>query len=138
MISGVHAIIYSKQAERLREFFQDVLKLSWVDAGRGWLIFALPPAEIAMHPDDESRHELFLMCDDVHATTAELKRKGVELSMPISDRGWGLVTRLKLPSGDEIGLYQPKHPTAIALSVSSETKLRARRLQRRRKRVQRK
>ena len=138
MISGVHAIIYSPQAERLREFFRDELKLASVDAGRGWLIFALPPAEIAMHPDDESHHELFLMCDDVHATTAELKRKGVELSMPISDRGWGLVTRLKLPSGDEIGLYQPKHPTAIALSVSSETKLRARRLQRRRKRVQRK
>ncbi|HKT25344.1 MAG TPA: VOC family protein [Terriglobales bacterium] len=113
MISGVHAIIYSKQAERLRGFFQDVLKLPSVDAGQGWLIFALPPAELAMHPDDESRHELFLMCDDVHATTTELKRKGVELSMPISDRGWGLVTRLKLPSGDEIGLYEPKHPTAI-------------------------
>ena len=115
MIFGVHAIIYSKDAEHLREFFRDVLGLPSVDAGRGWLIFALPPAEIAMHPDDESRHELFLMCDDVHATTAELKNKGVELSVPISDRGWGLITRLKLPSGDEIGLYQPRHPTAIAL-----------------------
>ena len=68
-----------------------------------------------MHPDDESRHELFLMCDDVHATTTELKRKGVELSMPISDQGWGLVTRFKLPSGDEIDLYEPKHPIAIGL-----------------------
>ena len=115
MISGVHAIMYSKQAERLREFFQDVLKLPSVDAGQGWLIFALPQAELAMHPDDESRHELFLMCDDVHAPTTELKRKGVELSMPISDRGWGLVTWLKLPSGDEIGLYEPKHPIAIGL-----------------------
>ena len=113
MISGAHVIIYSKQAERLRGFFRDELKLAFVDAGRGWLIFALPPAEIAVHPDGESRHELFLMCDDVHATTEQLKRKGVELSMPISDRGWGLVTRLKLPSGDQIGLYQPKHPTAI-------------------------
>ncbi len=138
MISGVHAIIYSKHAARLREFFRDELKLTSVDAGRGWLIFALPPAEIAMHPDDESRHELFLMCDDVQATTEQLKGKGVELSMPIADRGWGLVTRLKLPSGDEIGLYQPKHPTAIALSGGSQTKLRARRLERRRKRVQRK
>ena len=138
MISGVHAIIYSKQAERLREFFQDVLKLSWVDAGRGWLIFALPPAEIAMHPDDESRHELFLMCDDVHATTEQLKGKGVELSMPIVDRGWGLVTRLQLPCGDEIGLYQPKHPTAIDSMVAAKRKLRARRLERQRKRVQRK
>lgn len=122
MISGVHAIIYSKQAERLREFFRDVLNLPSVDAGRGWLIFALPPAEIATHPDDESRHELFLMCDDLHATTKQLKGKGVELSMPIADRGWGLVTRLKLPSGDEIGLYQPKHPTAIALRSRARKK----------------
>jgi hypothetical protein len=137
MISGVHAIIYSQQAERLREFFRDELKLASVDAGRGWLIFALPPAEIAMHPDDKPHHELFLMCDDVRATTEQLRRKGVELSTPIADRGWGLVTRLKLPSGDEIGLYQPKHPTAIALS-GSKTKSGARRLQRRRKSIQRK
>ena len=138
MICGVHAIIYSKQAERLREFFRDELKLASVDAGRGWLIFALPPAELAMHPGDESGHELFLMCDDVHATTEALERKGVELSMPISDRGWGLVTRLKLPSGDEIGLYQPKHPTAITLKPAKKKKSAARRLQRGRKRIQRK
>jgi glyoxalase/bleomycin resistance protein/dioxygenase superfamily protein len=138
MISGVHAIIYSQQAERLREFFRDELKFASVDAGHGWLIFALPPAEIAMHPDDKSHHELFLMCDDVNATTEQLKRKGVELSMPIADRGWGLVTRLKLPSGDEIGLYQPKHPTAIALKRRSRNKSAARRLQRSRKSIQRK
>jgi hypothetical protein len=119
MISGVHAIIYSKQAEYLREFFRDALELPSVDAGRGWLIFALPPAEIAMHPDDEPHHELFLMCDNVHLTTEQLKRKGVELSAPIADRGWGLVTRLRLPSGDEIGLYQPKHRTAIQLKSPS-------------------
>jgi hypothetical protein len=101
MISGVHAIIYSKQAERLREFFRDELKLAFVDAGRGWLIFALPPSELAMHSDDKSHHEMFLMCDDVHATTTELKRKGVELSMPISESRVG--TGLKLPSGDEKG-----------------------------------
>jgi predicted enzyme related to lactoylglutathione lyase len=138
MISGVHAIIYTKDADRLREFFRDVLKLRSVDAGQGWLIFALPPAEIAMHPDDTSRHELFLMCDDIQATTQELKSKGVKLSRPVSDQGWGLLTRLKLPSGDEIGLYQPKHPTAIALGESSQTKSGARRLQRTRKSVQRK
>lgn len=102
MISGVHAIIHSKQTERLREFFRDELKLAFVDAGRGWLIFALPPSELAMHSDDKSHHEMFLMCDDVHATT-ELKRKGVELSMPISESRVGTVTPLKLPSGDEKG-----------------------------------
>lgn len=117
MISGVHAIIYSKQAERLREFFHDVLKYPSVDAGGGWSIFALPPAELALHPAENSYHELYLMCDDVHAVTKALQRNGVELAMPISDRGWGLVTRLKLPSGDQIGLYQPKHPTALGLKA---------------------
>ena len=114
MINGIHAIVYSKDAEKLRSFFKDVLELPSVDAGRGWLIFALPPAELAAHPsEEEGHHELYLMCDDVHATVEELKSKGIELSVPIADRGWGLVTRLKLPSGDEIGLYQPKHPTAL-------------------------
>lgn len=116
MISGVHAIIYSKQAERLREFFRDVLEYPSVDAGGGWSIFALPPAELAMHPADDSYHELYLMCDDVHAVTKELQSKGVELAVPISDRGWGLVTQLILPSRDQIGLYQPKHPTALGLN----------------------
>ena len=120
MISGVHAIIYSKQAERLREFFRDVLKYPSVDAGGGWSIFALPPAELAMHPAEDSYHELYLMCDDVHAVTKKLQSKGVELAMPISDQGWGLVTRLKLPSGDQIGLYQPKHPTALDLKGPSQ------------------
>ena len=119
MISGIHAIIYSKQADRLREFFRDVVKLPSVDAGQGWLIFALPPAELAVHPEEDSYHELYLMCDDIQATTRLLTSKKVELSVPIADRGWGLVTRLKLPSGDEIGLYQPKHPTAIVLAKSS-------------------
>jgi len=119
MISGVHAIIYTQQADRLREFFRDVLQLPSVDAGHGWLIFALPPAEIAMHPDEERHHELYLMCTNIGATTEELKKKGVELASPIADRGWGLVTRLKLPSGDEIGLYEPKHPTALRLSKAA-------------------
>jgi predicted enzyme related to lactoylglutathione lyase len=121
MISGLHAIIYSKQVERLRAFFRDVLKFHSVDAGDGWLIFAAPPAELAMHPDESSHHELYLMCDDVEATCDELKQKGVELSVPITDRGWGLVTRLKLPSGDVIGLYQPTHPTAIKLKKKTKS-----------------
>ncbi len=116
MISAVHTIIYSKNAEAMRAFFRDVLELPAVDAGEGWLIFALPPAELAVHPcEAEGHHELYLMCDDVHATVAKLKSKGVELAAPIADRGWGLVTRLLLPSGDAIGLYQPKHPTAFNL-----------------------
>ena len=130
MITGLHAIIYTKQSDRLREFFSDILRFPSVDAGHGWLIFAAPPAELAMHPDESSHHELYLMCDDVHATVAELKRSGVELATPIADQRWGLLTRLKLPSGDEIGLYQPKHPTAIRLSESRASTARRKRTSR--------
>jgi predicted enzyme related to lactoylglutathione lyase len=122
MISGIHAIIYSKQAERLREFLRDVLKLPFVDAGHGRLIFASPPAELATHPDEDSYHELYLMCDDVQSTAKALQTKGVTLTVPIADRGWGFVTRLKLPSGDEIGLYQPKHRTATGLKIGAREK----------------
>ncbi len=90
-----------------------MLELPAVDAGGGWLIFALPPAELAAHPSgdgDAARHELYLMCDDVKATVTELQAKGVELARPVSDEGFGLVTALKLPGGGELGLYQPKHP----------------------------
>lgn len=120
MISGVHAIIYSKQAERLRTFLRDTLKLPSVDAGGGWLIFALPPAELGIHPAEESYHELYLMCDDIEATTRDLKAKGVEVATPIADQGWGLLSRLRLPSGDEISLYQPKHPTAIGMLIKTD------------------
>jgi catechol 2,3-dioxygenase-like lactoylglutathione lyase family enzyme len=114
MIQGVHAVLHSRNAEAVRTFFRDVLGFPAVDAGRGWLIFGLPPAELAIHPTSgESIHELYLMCDDVHATVAELAAKGVEIAHPIADRGYGLVTALKLPGGGEIGLYQPKHPTAL-------------------------
>lgn len=116
MITGAHTILYSRDAERLRAFFRDVLKLPSVDAGRGWPIFASPPAELAVHPaEDDVGHELYLMCDDVHATVRDLAAHGVTLTTPISDQPWGLVTRLKLPSGDELGLYQPKHPIATKL-----------------------
>ncbi|MBL8879010.1 MAG: VOC family protein [Phycisphaerales bacterium] len=116
MITGVHALIYSPDAEKARAFFRDVLGLRHVDAGEGWLIFALPPAELGVHPeegDEKGRHELFLMCDDVHKTVDELKAKGVEFTRPISDQGWGLLTTLRMPGGRELGLYQPRHQTAI-------------------------
>jgi predicted enzyme related to lactoylglutathione lyase len=114
MITGVHAILYATDAERVRAFFRDVLELPSVDAGRGWLIFALPPAELAAHPaDTKPHHELYLMCDDVHATVEKLKGKGVKFTTPVADQGWGLLTRFQVPGGGEIGMYQPRHPTAI-------------------------
>jgi len=112
MITGVHAIIFAKDTDGVRAFFRDVLGFSSVDAGQGWLIFALPPAELAAHPaDEDGRHELYLMCDDVHTTVDELERKGVEFSRPISDEGFGLMTAIKLPGGAELGLYEPRHPS---------------------------
>ena len=94
-ITGVHAIVFAQDADAVRAFLRDTLELESVDAGGGWLIFALPPAEIAAHPtaaDDSGRHELYLMCDDIHATVAELTAKGVEFSSDVTDRGFGLMT----------------------------------------------
>ena len=115
MVNGIHAILYADDAEKARVFFRDILGLKSVDAGRGWLIFELPPAEIAAHPSEgeAGKHELYLMCDDINKTVAELKRKGVEFNGTVADRGWGLLTTLKIPGGGDIGLYQPKHPTTI-------------------------
>ncbi|MBX3358809.1 MAG: VOC family protein [Phycisphaeraceae bacterium] len=114
MVTGVHSIIYAADAEKARAFFRDTLGLSCIDAGGGWLIFSLPPAELGVHPDEDGssrgRHELYLMCDDVHATVAALKDKGVEFTRPVSDQGWGLLTTLRIPGGGEMGLYQPRHP----------------------------
>jgi catechol 2,3-dioxygenase-like lactoylglutathione lyase family enzyme len=110
VISGVHAIVFSQDAERSRAFFRDTLGLSFVDAGGGWLIFALPPAELAAHPSDaEPRHELYLMCEDIHTVVAELKGKGVEFASEIANEPWGLTTRFYLPGGGEMTLYQPRH-----------------------------
>lgn len=114
MITGAHAIIFTKDAEGVRAFLRDVLGLSSADAGGGWLIFALPPAELAVHPtDDETRHELYLMCDDVHATVEELLHKGVNFTRPVTDVGWGLITGLELPDGRELALYEPRHPRPL-------------------------
>jgi hypothetical protein len=115
MINGVHALIYSQEADEVRALFGDALERKAVDAGDGWLIFALPPAELAIHPTEgPGRHELYLMCDDIGAAVRELNDKGVRCSA-VKDEGWGLVTSLQLPGGDELGLYEPKHPTAIGL-----------------------
>jgi predicted enzyme related to lactoylglutathione lyase len=120
MIQGLHALIYSKDAAGVRAFFKDILKLPHLDAGHGWLIFAMPPAELGVHPDEhENYHELYLMCDDVEATVAELKTKGVEFAREITDAGFGRVTAIKLPGGGELGLYQPAHPTALGLKQRS-------------------
>ncbi|MEV0646666.1 VOC family protein [Phytomonospora sp. NPDC050363] len=112
MITGAHVIVHSSDAEADRVFLRDVLGFGHVDAGDGWLIFALPPAEVAVHPAAESgRHELYLMCDDVAATVAELRGKGVEFTGDITDQGWGRLTGVRLPGGGEVGLYEPRHPT---------------------------
>ena len=114
MITGVHALIYTKNADEVRAFFRDVLGFASVNAGEGWLIFALPPAELGIHPsDDKDQHELFLMCDDLKATMTKLKKKGVEFTRGVVDEGWGLATSIKLPGGSALGLYQPRHPTAF-------------------------
>ena len=109
MISGVHAIVFSPHAEAVRAFFRDTLGLPNVDAGEGWIILALLPAELAVHPADESRNELYLLCDDLDATVKALAAKGVELARPITQQSWGRLTAIRLPDGSELGLYQPSH-----------------------------
>ncbi|MGD0911375.1 MAG: extradiol dioxygenase [Terracidiphilus sp.] len=113
MIFGAHVVLYSKNAEADRDFLRDVLGLANVDAGHGWLIFALPPGEVAVHPAEENgRHELYLMCDDLAAEIAALGAKGVQCSEVHQER-WGSITRIQLPGGGKLGLYEPKHPIAI-------------------------
>ena len=113
MITGMHAIIYSREADRLRRFIDEIFDFDSVDAGGGWPIFAAPPTELAVHEtDNEPDHELFLICDDVAAAVEKLQRIGIETS-PIEDRGWGLLTTLELPGGESIGLYEPRHPSPI-------------------------
>lgn len=116
MLNGSHIIIYSTDAEADQAFIRDVLGFPGVDVGGGWLIFKLPPAEIAVHPTDElGKHEFYLMCDDIEKTLADLTTKGVEISSPISDQRWGLLASIKLPSGSDLSIYQPRHPTAYDL-----------------------
>ena len=114
MINGMHALIYTTKPDEMRAFFTDVLRFPHVDAGRGWLIFALPPSEIAVHPidADKEHHELSLMCDDVVATVADLRGRDVEFDGEITDHGWGIATHIVLPDGTRMMLYQPRHDRA--------------------------
>ena len=98
----------------MRAFFGDVLGLSSVDAGAGWLIFALPTAEVAAHPAEDNHHEIYLMCDDVDATVADLKAKGATFTRPITDTDWGRMTALQLPDGGELAMYEPRHPSPLS------------------------
>jgi len=112
----MHAIVFSPDAGKVRAFFADVLGMRSVDAGGGWLIFTLPPAELAVHPaDGEGRHELYLMCDDTHATLAELRGKGAEVAWDVTDQGWGLLAAIRLPDGSEFPIYQPRHASPLQL-----------------------
>jgi catechol 2,3-dioxygenase-like lactoylglutathione lyase family enzyme len=118
MIFGVHAVIYSRDATADRAFFRDMLGLSSVDAGHGWLIFTLPPAEAAVHPAEHNdRHELYFMCDDLTAEISSLGTKGVQCG-EVHEERWGSITSILLPGGGNIGLYQPKHPTALAAGTN--------------------
>jgi len=115
LVSGAHVLIYSHDADADRGFLKDVLGLDSVDSGGGWLIFALPPTEVAVHPTEErEHHDLYLLCEDLDVTARELERKGVQLKRPFDEPRWGRVTELMLPGGGRIGLYQPKHPLAHA------------------------
>ena len=114
MITGVHAIIYSPEADAARAFLRDVAGFRSIDSGGGWLIFALPPAELAVHPSDgATSHELFFLCDDIQATIQELRAKGADIDQEVSEERWGLLTHIRQPGGVQIGLYEPKHPLAI-------------------------
>jgi hypothetical protein len=116
MIFGTHMIIYSKDADADKAFFRDVLEFPSVDAGHGWLIFALPPAEVAIHPSAESgAQELYFMCDDLRAEMAALAKKHVTCT-EVQEARWGSTTKMRLPGGGEVGLYQPRHPTALHLA----------------------
>ncbi len=109
MISGAHSILYSSNPEADRVFFRDVLGLAHVDAGDGWLIFGLPPAEIAVHPSDKNGpHELYLIADDIQAFVERMKAHGITVG-PVMNRGWGLLTEITLPGGGPIGVYEPRH-----------------------------
>ena len=121
-IIGAHVLLYTSEPEALRAVLRDVFGFPHVDAGDGWLLFALPPAEVGVHPAEgptyESgfRHQLTLMCDDVHATVRELREKGIRVLGEPEDEGWGIGVMLELPGGVEVMLYEPRHPVAIGRS----------------------
>ncbi len=114
LITGTHALLYTREPDAVRAFFRDVLRFDAIDAGDGWLIFALPPAELGVHPaDPPTRHELTLMCDDINATVGELRERGVEFASEVQEKGWGLTTTFLLPDGSELMLYESKHASPL-------------------------
>lgn len=122
MFSGLHGLIYTKDPEGVRAFFRDVLGFAHVDAGDGWLIFAMPPAELGVHPVRgdgiaNDGHQLLLMCDDIEATVAELEGRGVTFAQPPTDEGFGIVAVMRIPGDGTLGVYQPHHPTALGLTA---------------------
>jgi hypothetical protein len=122
MINGAHTIIYSTNPEADRAFLRDVLQLPNVDVGHGWLIFGLPPAEVAVHPADKNNvHELYLMCADIEALVTKMKQRNIACA-PVQDQGWGLLTTLTLPGGGQLGVYQPRHARPKALAAKKSTK----------------
>jgi hypothetical protein len=124
MITGAHSILYSTTPDADRAFLRDVLGLPHVDVGDGWLIFGLPPSEVAVHPAEANgRHEMYFLCEDVAAFTAEMEKRGIACG-PIADRGWGLLTELELPGGGKIGVYEPRHarPTPVAARSATRRK----------------
>ncbi|HEX2295420.1 MAG TPA: VOC family protein [Actinomycetota bacterium] len=118
-VVGTHVLLYTSEPEKLRAVFRDVLGFPHVDSGDGWLIFALPPAELGIHPaegptyESGARHQLTFMCDDIEKTIADLRGRGIEILGEPEDEGWGITTTLALPGGVEVMLYEPRHPTAI-------------------------
>jgi hypothetical protein len=125
MIHGSHAIIYSTDAEADRAFLRDVLKLSHVDAGGGWLIFGLPPAEVAVHPSEKNDvHELYLLCDDIQTFVEDMVKHQISCE-PVDEQRWGLLTRLTLPGGGKLGIYQPKHPRPPVMKAGKSVRKRA-------------
>ena len=113
-ITGLHTIMFGTDADRIRAFLRDILEFPEVDAGGGWPIFKAPPSELAAHPSTTGGHyELYLMCDNLDATIAELEAKGVEFTSDVRAEAWGLITTIAVPGGGELGLYEPRHPTAV-------------------------
>jgi hypothetical protein len=112
-VTGFHALVYTSEPEAVRAVFRDVFGWKHVDAGDGWLIFALPPGELAAHPAEQPSHELCLMCDDLESTVADLQAKGIEFDGEPKDEGFGNTITMRLPGGADLLLYQPRHPTAI-------------------------
>ncbi len=127
MIIGAHSIIYSTNPDEDRAFLRDVLRLTNVDVGGGWLIFGLPPAEVAVHPSDKNDvHEFYLMCDDVEALIAEMKKHDITCE-PVENQGWGLLTQLTLPGGGKLGVYQPRHARPKTMSAAKAARKPAKR-----------